>query len=39
MTEFDYKQPQKDWINMWQERMRVASEKKKKKGLFSWLNK
>lgn len=39
MTEFDYKQPQQDWINMWQERMRVASEKKKKKGLFSWLNK
>lgn len=38
MTEFDYKQPQQDWINMWQERMR-ASEKKKKKGLFSWLNK
>ena len=38
MTEFDYKQPQQDWIDMWQERMR-ASEKKKKKGLFSWLNK
>ena len=39
MTEFDYKQPQQDWINMWQERMRVASEKKKKKDFFSWLNK
>lgn len=39
MTEFDYKQPQQDWINMWQKRMTVASEKKKKKGLFSWLNK
>ena len=34
MTEFDYKQPQQDWINMWQERMRVASEKKKKKNFF-----
>ena len=34
MTEFDYKQPQQDWINMWQERMRVASEKKKKKSFF-----
>ena len=34
MTEFDYKQPQQDWINMWQERMRVASEKKKKKDFF-----
>ena len=39
MTEFDCKQPQQDWINMWQERMRVADEKKKQKGLFSWLNK
>ncbi|WP_201578679.1 Imm49 family immunity protein [Psychrobacter sp. Pi2-52] len=39
MTEFNYNQPQQDWINMWQERMRVASEKKKKKGLFSWLKK
>tara|TARA_R110000787_G_scaffold53230_20_gene124932 strand:- start:29110 stop:29292 length:183 start_codon:yes stop_codon:yes gene_type:complete len=39
MTEFDYNQPQQDWIDMWQERMKVASEKKKKKGLFSWLNK
>ena len=38
MTEFDYKQPQQDWIDKGQERMR-ASEKKKKKGLFSWLNK
>ena len=34
MIEFDYKQPQQDWINMWQERMRVASEKKKKKIFF-----
>lgn len=34
MIEFDYKQPQQDWINMWQERMRVASEKKKKKNFF-----
>ncbi|WP_201567317.1 Imm49 family immunity protein [Psychrobacter sp. JCM 18900] len=39
MTEFNYNQPQQDWINMWQERMRVANEKKKKKGLFSWLKK
>lgn len=39
MTEFDYKQLQQDWIDMWQRRMRVASEKKKKKGLFYWLNK
>lgn len=38
MTEFDYKQPQQDWIDKGQERMR-ASEKKKKKRLFSWLNK
>lgn len=39
MKAFDYNQPQQEWIDMWQERMRVASEKKKKKGLFSWLNK
>lgn len=34
MQEFDYNQPQQEWIDMWQERMRVASEKKKKKDLF-----
>lgn len=36
MKEFDYDRPQQDWIDMWQERMKMASEKKKK-GLFSWL--
>ncbi|WP_131669316.1 Imm49 family immunity protein [Psychrobacter pygoscelis] len=36
MKEFDYDRPQQQWIDMWQERMKMASEKKKK-GLFSWL--
>ena len=37
MKEFDYNRPQQEWIDMWQERMRIATEKaKKKKGFFSW---
>ena len=41
MKEFDYDKPIEDWINMWQERMRIAKEQeaKKKKGFFSWLRK
>ena len=37
MKEFDYNRPQQEWIDMWQERMRIDTEKaKKKKGFFSW---
>ena len=41
MKEFDYDKPIEDWINIWQERMRIAKEQeaKKKKGFFSWLRK
>ena len=37
MKEFDYNRPQQEWIDMWEERERVAMEREKKYRFLSWL--